>query len=82
MNGIEAKVQAGTLAAAASGVVLWILQNYVFHGSAVPPGLVSLIDAAVPAICAGVAGYLAPHTSRTPPVPPQPLSVTTTPPAA
>jgi len=67
--GIEAKVQASTLAAAAAGVILWVLQTYVFKGNAVPGGLVSLVDAATPALAAAIAGYLAPHTPRTPPAP-------------
>ena len=64
---IEAKVQASTIAAAAAGVILWVLQTYVFKGNAVPGGLVSLVDAATPALAAAIAGYVAPHTPRTPP---------------
>ena len=79
---VEAKVSAASLAAAASGVVLWCLQTWAFKGSAVPPGLVSLIDVAVPAVLAAAAGYLAPHTPRPAPLSPPPPSVTTTPPAA
>jgi len=83
MNGIEAKVQASTLAAAVAGVILWILQTYVFKGSSVPGGLVSLVDAATPAVCAAIAGYLAPHTPRpAPAAPAQPSNVTLTPPPA
>ena len=74
MAAIETKVQASGLAAAASGVVLWALQQYVFKGNAVPGGVVSLVDVAVPALCAAVAGYLAPHT-------PRPAAPTVTPPA-
>ena len=66
---IEAKVQASTIAAAAAGVILWVLQTYVFKGNAVPGGLVSLVDAATPALAAAIAGYVAPHTPRTPPAP-------------
>jgi hypothetical protein len=83
MNGIEAKVQASTAAAALSGAILWALSAYVFKGTAVPPGLVSLVDVAVPALCALAAGYRAPHTHRPdlapPPAPPS--NITITPPA-
>src|SRR5262249_14997287 len=60
---IEAKVQAGTLSAAVAGIVLYLLQTYVFKDG-MPQGVESLVYLAVPAILAGVAGYLAPHTSR------------------
>lgn len=62
---VETKVTAGSLGAAAAGVALWALQTYAFKGSAVPAGVVSLVDLIVPALCAGAAGYLAPHTPRT-----------------
>jgi hypothetical protein len=64
MPAVETKVQAASLAAAVSGAVLWALQVYAFKGGAVPAGLVSLIDLAVPAVLAAAAGYLAPHTPR------------------
>lgn len=66
---IEAKVQAAGVAGAAAGVVLWVLQTYAFKGNSVPPGLVSLVDVAVPGILALAGGYLAPHTPRPVPVP-------------
>jgi hypothetical protein len=79
---VETKVQASSLAAAASGVALWALQTYVFKGNAVPAGLVSLIDVIVPAALAAAAGYLAPHTPRpVTPAPAPPSNVTITPPA-
>jgi len=78
---IEAKVQASTIAAAAAGVILWVLQTYVFKGNAVPGGLVSLVDAATPALAAAIAGYVAPHTPRTPPAP-APAAPAPAPPAA
>lgn len=77
---VEAKVQAGTLAAFVSGILIWALQTWVFKGSSVPPGLVSLVYAVVPAALAGVAGYLAPHTPRPAPAPAQPPAVTSYPP--
>ena len=53
----ETKVKASTAAAAASGLVLWVLGRYAFKG-------------AVPAALTFAAGYYARHTSRTPPAPP------------
>ena len=81
---VETKVQAGSLAAAVSGAVIWALQEYVFKGSDVPPGLVSLIYVAIPGLLALAAGYYAKHTPRPDLAPPpaQPPSVTVTPPAA
>ena len=76
---VETKVTAGTASAAVAGVVLWVLTTYVFK-SGMPQGLESLVYLAVPAVLAGAAGYLAPHTHRPdlgglinvplPPVPP------------
>ena len=73
---IETKVQAASLSAAVAGAVLWALTVYVFKGGTVPPGLVSLIDVAVPAVLAAAAGYLAPHTPR--PAPAGPATYVTT----
>jgi hypothetical protein len=61
---VEAKVQAGSLTAAAAGVALWALQTYVFKGSDVPAGVVSLVYLLVPGVLALAAGYVAPHTHR------------------
>lgn len=74
MSQIETKVQASTYAAAASGLVVWVLGKYVFKGT-VPDVIVSWIYVLVPALAAFVAGYIAPHTARpdisvTRPVPP------------
>ena len=60
---IETKVKASASAAALSGLLLWILGRYVFKGT-VPDVIASWVYATVPAIVAGVAGYLAPHTPR------------------
>jgi len=80
---VETKVQAGSLAAAVAGVALWALQTYVFKDSGVPDGVVSLVYLAVPAVIAGVGGYLAPHTHRPDiAVPAAPSNVTMKPPAA
>ena len=61
---IEATAQAAGLSGAAAGIVLYLLQTYLFKGSAVPAGLVSLIDAVVPGVLALAGAYLAPHTPR------------------
>jgi len=65
----ETKVKASTAAAAASGLVLWVLGRYAFKG-AVPDVVASWVYAAVPAALTFAAGYYARHTSRTPPAPP------------
>lgn len=72
---VEAKAQAAGVAGGAAGVVLWVLQTYAFKGAAVPAGLVSLVDVAVPGVLALAGAYLAPHTPRPvqpPPPPPAP----------
>jgi len=72
MKKIEAKVQAGTGAAAVAGVLVWLLGHYVIKGQ-VPAVVSALIYAAVPGMLALAAGYLAPHTHRPDlPVPAQP----------
>ena len=81
---IEAKVQAGTLAATVGGVAVYLLQTYAFKGNTVPAGLVSLIYAVIPGLLALAGGYLAPHTPRPPvvlPTVPPTGNVTMTPPA-
>jgi len=81
MNSIEAKVIAaiagGGLGGAIGQFLLWLLGVLVWHASssadkataatAAVPGPVSmLLVALMAAIGAGLAGYSAPHTSRTP----------------
>jgi hypothetical protein len=61
---VEKKVTAGSLSAAAAGVVLWALSTYVFKDSGTPDGVVSLVYLLVPAVIAGAGAYLAPHTHR------------------
>lgn len=65
---IEAKAQAATGGAFAAGIIIWALQTWVFKGSSVPAGLVSLVYAVVPAALTLAAAYFAPHTPR--PAPP------------
>lgn len=74
---LEAKAQAAGLSGAAAGIVLWILQTYLFKGSTVPAGLVSLIDAVVPGVIALLGAYFAPHTPRPAPQPLPPGTVMT-----
>ena len=62
---VEAKTQAAGVAGVVSGALIWVLQTYVFK-TALDPGLVSLIYAAVPGVLAFAAAYLAPHTPRSP----------------
>ena len=64
----ETKVKASTAAAAASGLVLWVLGRYAFKG-AVPDVVASWVYAAVPAAVTFTAGYLAKHTDRPAPPP-------------
>jgi len=70
---VETKVQAGSISAAAAGVILWVLQTYVFKGT-MPEGIESLVYLLVPAVLAGAAGWLAPHTPRITVTPPPPQS--------
>ena len=60
---VEKKVQAGTAASVAAGVVVWALGKYVLK-SGVPQEWIVLIYAAVPGVLALAAGYLTPHTHR------------------
>jgi hypothetical protein len=62
---IETKVKASSGAAFAAGIADWLLGKYVLHGA--DPAVAAEIYAAVPAVLAFAAGWLAPHTSRTPP---------------
>jgi len=68
---VETKVKAGTAAAAAAGLVLWVLGRYVFKG-AVPDVVASWVYAAIPAALTFAAGYYAKHTSRPAPAPAAP----------
>ena len=60
---IEVKVSAATIASAVSGLGLWALQQYVFHGD-VPLPVVAAVMTIVPAVITFAAGYMAPHTNR------------------
>ncbi len=71
---IERKVQASTVAAAATSLAMWALSRYVFKG-AVPDVVASWMYAIVPGLLTFVAGYFARHTPRetepaVPPIPP------------
>ena len=63
MAQVEAKVTASTGAAAASGLILWVLGTYVFKGG-VPDVIVSWVYVLVPGALAFAASYLARHTPR------------------
>ena len=64
MSGVvETKVTAATIAAALTGVGLWVLQTYAFHGD-VPLPVLAAVQTIVPAAVTFAAGYLAPHTPR------------------
>ena len=56
----EKKVTAATLAAAVTTIVVWLLR--VFAHIEVP----AEVALAISTVAVGVAGYLAPHTPRTP----------------
>jgi hypothetical protein len=60
---IEVKVSAATIASAVTGLGLWALQTYVFHGE-VPLPVLGVVQTVVPAVITFAAGYLAPHTPR------------------
>lgn len=64
---VERKVSVASLSAALSGVLVWVLSTYVFHG-VVPEGVQSLLDVAIPAVSAFVSGWLVKHTPRQEPV--------------
>jgi hypothetical protein len=64
---VESKVKASTSAAAVSGLILWVLGQYVFKGG-IPDAFVSWIYAIVPGVLAFAAGYIARHTPRDLPV--------------
>ena len=77
---VERKVQAGTGAAAVSGLALWALGHYVLKGD-VPDVVASWVYVLVPALLTFAAGYLAKHTARpAAPLPVLPSNVTVTPP--
>lgn len=60
---VEAKVKAATGAAAVAGLLVWLLEEYVF-GAAAPEAVEAAVDVLVPAAAALVAGWLARHTPR------------------
>ena len=60
---VERKVQASSAAAAASGLLLFILGRYLFKGT-VPDVVASWVYAVIPGVLAFAAGWLAKHTPR------------------
>ncbi len=80
---IEKKVKASGLAALGAGLIDWALAEYVFKGHHVDAAVTAEVYAAIPAVIATAAGWLAPHTSRpVVPAPVPPSNVTVQPPAA
>ena len=78
---VEPKTSAGGLGATAAGVIVWVLQTYVFKGR-LDPGVAAYLYAAIPGIVVFVVAYLAPHQARPGDVtPPAPSHVTVIPPA-
>jgi hypothetical protein len=67
MAPVHPKVKAGSAAAAAAGVIVWLLGRYVLHGR-VDAALTAEIYAAVPAVLAFAAGWVTP--ARKPPAGP------------
>ena len=65
---VERKVQASSAAAAASGLLLWVLGRYVFKG-AVPDVVASWVYAVIPGVLAFAAGWITKHTPRPAPPP-------------
>lgn len=67
---IDAKVARAGTAALSVGAVLGIVAAFVLDNPAIvealplPPWLIGLVIAVAPAVAAGVAGYIAPHTPR------------------
>jgi hypothetical protein len=85
---IERKVTASSYTAAASGLALWALGNYVFKGD-VPDVIVSWVYVLVPGLLTLAVGYYTKHTFRIDvkpeliqqlPAPPFPSPVEPTPP--
>lgn len=59
----ERKVTTSTAAAAVAGLVIWLLDKYVFTGS-VPDPVALAINVLMPGILAFVVGYFTRHTHR------------------
>lgn len=60
---VEPKVRAASSAAAVTGLVLWALGSYVFHGS-VPDPVAAAVLTLGPGVAAAVAGWWARHVNR------------------
>jgi hypothetical protein len=65
---IHPKVTAGTLAAAVSGLIVWLLGRYVLHGH-VDSTVTAEVYALVPAVLTFAAGWLAPPRKAQPSAP-------------
>lgn len=60
---VETKVKAATAGAAVAGLVVWLLEAYVFPGE-VPQAVQAVVDVVVPGVVALAAGWWARHTPR------------------
>src|SRR5258708_32470784 len=79
---VEPKVAAGSLGATAAGIIVWILQTYVFRGN-LNAGAEAYIYAAIPGAVTFLLAYLAPHQRRPgDAAPAAPSNGTAVPPAA
>jgi hypothetical protein len=63
----EPKVVAATGGSALAGLVMWLLDAYVFHGS-VPGPVGTFVYITAPAVAALVAGWSAKHVDRGAPI--------------
>jgi len=61
---VEKKVTASTAAAVTTGVVLWVLQTYVFGGGDVPGPLAAFVGLVVLGGVTFGVGYMARHSPR------------------
>jgi hypothetical protein len=72
-NPIEAKVKAATggstVGVALAGLILWLLDTYVFTTDPVPDPIVVAVWALLPIGLTFLGGYLAKHTPRPPAAP-------------
>ena len=59
----ERKVTTSTMAAAVAGLVIWLLDKYVFKGT-VPDPVALAINVLMPGVLAFLAGYFTHHTHR------------------
>lgn len=59
----EPKVLAATGGAVGTGIAVWVLQTFVFHGT-LPVPLSDAVQVVAPAVVAFASGWLAKHVQR------------------